>query len=209
MQLSRAERTALMTGLSRQELDDLEGELIEDRSEALWSYDLIDACRVAQAPPLTRIVVALDPPGVARAGSCACGIVAAGRAEDGVIHVLHDASVARLAPSGWAGRAVRLVHRLQAHTLVAEVNMGGDMVGAVLRAVDPAVPLKEVRARRGKFLRAAPVAALYRQGRVKHVGSFAALEDEMCDFGPDGLSSGRSPDRLDALVWAVSELAMP
>jgi phage terminase large subunit-like protein len=110
-------------------------------------------------------------------------------------------------PAQWAARAIWLHRKLSADTLVAEVNQGGDMVRAVLRQVDPAVPLKTVHATRGKFLRAEPVAALYAQGRVKHVGRpLVELEDQMCDFGLDGLSSGRSPDRLDALVWAVTEL---
>ncbi len=92
--------------------------------------------------------------------------------------------------------------------MVAEVNQGGEMVTAVLRTVDPAVPVKEVRASRGKWLRAEPVAALYAQGRVVHARHFPELEDEMCDFGPDGLSGGRSPDRVDALVWAITELLL-
>ena len=122
--------------------------------------------------------------------------------------MLEDATVAGTAPARLGGAArSALYRRLEADTLVAEVNQGGDMVRAVLRQVDPAVPLKTVHATRGKFLRAEPVAALYAQGRVKHVGRpLAELEDQMCDFGLDGLSGGRSPDRLDALVWAVTEL---
>jgi phage terminase large subunit-like protein len=194
------------TRLGRQELD---GELIEDRPDALWSRSALEAARVDAAPPLRRIVVALDPPGSARAGADACGIIAAGRSEDGLFYVLQDATVAGLSPSGWANKAIGLYRRLQANTLVAEVNMGGDMVRAVLREVDASVPLKEVHATRGKYLRAEPVAALYEQGKVKHVRGFPLLEDEMCDFGADGLSSGRSPDRLDALVWALTELSKP
>jgi phage terminase large subunit-like protein len=194
------------TQLGRQEID---GELIEDRVDALWSRGMIEGCRVDAAPPLMRIVVALDPPGSARAGADACGIVAAGRGEDGLYYVLEDATVAGLSPSGWANKAIALYRRLEANTLVAEVNMGGDMVRAVLREVDPSVPLKEVHATRGKYLRAEPVAALYEQGKVKHVRGLPALEDEMCDFGADGLSSGRSPDRLDAMVWALTELSKP
>ena len=102
-----------------------------------------------------------------------------------------------------------LYERLEADRIVAEVNQGGDMVEAVIRTVSPHAPVKSVRAMRGKWVRAEPVAALYEQGRVRHAGSFAALEDEMCDFGPDGLSNGRSPDRLDALVWAVTALLAP
>jgi phage terminase large subunit-like protein len=194
------------TQLGRQEID---GELIEDRSDALWSRRMIEACRVDAAPPLRRIVVALDPPGSSRAGADACGIVAAGRTQDGLYYVLADATVAGLSPSGWATKAIGLYRRLEANALVAEVNMGGEMVRAVLREVDSSVPLKEVHATRGKYLRAEPIAALYEQGKVKHVRGFPALEDEMCDFGPEGLSSGRSPDRLDALVWALTELSRP
>jgi phage terminase large subunit-like protein len=195
------------TQLGRQEIL---GEIIEDRPDALWSRAMIESARVAATPPLNRIVVGIDPPASSRPGSDACGIVAAGRSEDGTIYVLEDATVSGSSPARWAGTAIALYRKLQADTLVAEVNQGGDMVRAVLRQVDPAVPLKTVHATRGKWLRAEPVAALYAQGRVKHVGRpLAELEDQMCDFGLDGLSSGRSPDRLDALVWAVTELTAP
>jgi len=162
---------------------------------------------VARAPSLRRIVVGIDPPGSGRPGADACGIVAAGLAEDGTVYVLEDASVAGLAPAGWAMKAVALYRRLKADCIVAEVNLGGDMVRAVLQQVDANAAVRTVHATRGKWLRAEPVAAMYAQGRVKHAGAFAALEDEMADFGLDGLSSGRSPDRLDALVWAVTDLS--
>jgi phage terminase large subunit-like protein len=194
------------TRLGRQEIA---GEMIEDRPDALWSRASIEACRVGVAPPLARIVVGIDPPASARPDS-SCGIVAAGCSEEGCIYVLEDASAAGLAPAGWATRAIALYRRLQADTLVAEVNQGGDMVRAVLQQIDPAVPLKCVHATRGKYLRAEPVAAMYSQGRVKHVDPPPEqLEDQMCDFGLGGLSSGHSPDRLDALVWAITELARP
>ncbi len=191
------------TRMGRQELD---GELIEDSADALWSRARIEACRVSAAPELARIVVAIDPPGSSKPGADACGVVAAGRSESGLYFVLEDASARGLTPAAWASRAVALYRRLQADTLVAEVNMGGEMVRAVLREIDGSVPLKEVHATRGKYLRAEPVAALYEQGKVKHVGAFPELEDEMCDFGITGLSSGRSPDRLDALVWAITAM---
>jgi phage terminase large subunit-like protein len=192
------------TRLGRQEID---GDIIEERADALWTRAMIEAARVPEAPPLARIVVGIDPPGSGRAGADACGIVAAGLAEDGRIYVLEDASVQGLAPAGWATKAVAVYRRLRADALVAEVNQGGDMVRAVLAQVDPALPLRCVHATRGKWLRAEPVAMLYSQGKVKHVDPpLVALEDEMCDFGLDGLSGGRSPDRLDALVWAVTEL---
>ncbi|MEA2939201.1 MAG: hypothetical protein QOC56_2705 [Alphaproteobacteria bacterium] len=191
------------TRLGRQELD---GEIIEDRADALWSRALLESCRVAAAPALARIVVAVDPPASARKGADACGLVAAGRAEDGAIYVIADETASGLSPAGWAAKAIALWRKLSADALVAEVNQGGDMVRAVIGEADRSVPVTAVRATRGKRLRAEPVAALYEQGRVKHAGVFPALEDELCDFGRDGLSSGRSPDRLDALVWAVAAL---
>jgi phage terminase large subunit-like protein len=121
--------------------------------------------------------------------------------------VLEDASEQGLSPAGWANKAVALFHRLKADAMVAEVNQGGDMVRAVLAQVERRLPLRTVHATRGKWLRAEPVAMMYQQGKVKHVDPpLTALEDEMCDFGMGGLSSGGSPDRLDALVWAVTEL---
>ncbi len=192
------------TRLGRQEI---EGEIVEDRPDALWSRAMIEACRIEAAPALARIVVAVDPPASASKRADACGLVAAGRAENGIIYVLADATVAGLSPAGWAAKAIALWRRLCADALVVEVNQGGDMVRAVIGEADRSVPVTAVRARRGKWLRAEPVAALYEQGKVKHAGCFPALEDEMCDFGLDGLSSGRSPDRLDALVWAVTALS--
>ncbi len=192
------------TRLGRQEI---EAEIVEDRPDALWTRAGIEAARVDTAPVLARVVIGIDPPASSREGAGACGLVAAGRAEDGCIYVLEDATAKGLAPAGWAGRAIALYRRHRADALVAEVNMGGDMVGAVLRNVDASVPLKTVHATRGKYLRAEPVAALYAQGKVKHVAPpKEELEDQMCDFGLGGLSSGASPDRLDALVWAVTEL---
>jgi phage terminase large subunit-like protein len=191
------------TALGRQELD---GELIEDRDDALWSRGMIENVRIAEPPELCRIVVAVDPPASSRKTSDACGIVAAGLDQDGQVIVLADATVRVAKPHEWAAAAVALFHRLEADCLVAEVNQGGDMVTAVIRTVDPSIPVRAVRATRGKWLRAEPVAALYEQGRVRHAGRFIELEDEMCDFGPNGLSGSRSPDRVDALVWAINEL---
>jgi phage terminase large subunit-like protein len=193
------------TRLGRQEI---EGEIIEDRADALWTRAIIEAARVRGAPPLMRIVVGVDPPGSSKPDADRCGIVAAGIAEDGVVYVLEDATIERAQPAEWAARAVAVYRRHQADTLVAEVNQGGEMVRAVLRGIDAAAPVKTVHATRGKWLRAEPVSSLYAQARVRHVGAFPALEDEMADFGLQGLSSGRSPDRLDALVYAVTELAV-
>ena len=121
-------------------------------------------------------------------------------------YVLADASLARASAQAWAGAALALYHRLAADALVVEVNQGGEMAAAVLAQCDPAVPVTPVHATRGKYLRAEPVSLLYARGLVHHVGAFPALEDELCDFGPDGLSGGGSPDRLDALVWALTHL---
>ncbi len=194
------------TRLGRQELD---GELIDDRPDALWSRQKLEALRVTRAPEhLSRIVIAIDPPATSGRKSDACGIVAVGLGEDGTAYVLADRSVERARPSDWAAVVTGLWHGLSADCLVAEVNQGGEMVAEVIRGADPAVPVKQVRATRGKFSRAEPVAMLYDQDRIRHVGALPELEDEMVDFGPSGLSGGRSPDRLDALVWAVSELLL-
>jgi phage terminase large subunit-like protein len=191
------------TRLGRQELD---GEIIEDRPDALWSRALIESCRVTEAPQLSRIVVAVDPPASSGKRADACGIVAAGITGEGAIYVIADDTVSGATPAVWAAKAIALWRRIEADALVAEVNQGGEMVRSVINEVDASVPVVSVRASRGKWLRAEPVATLYEQGRVKHAGNFPALEDEMCDFGPTGLSSGRSPDRLDALVWAIASL---
>ncbi|MCP8937793.1 terminase family protein [Alsobacter sp. SYSU M60028] len=197
------------TRLGRQELD---GELIEDRPDALWSRERLELAREDAAPPLARIVVAVDPPASASRRADRCGIVAAGIDRAGIVHVLADETLGGASPAAWAAKAIALWRRLEADALIVEVNQGGDMAREVLRAADPAVPVTAVRATRGKALRAEPVAHLYEQGRVRHAGAFRELEDELCDFGPGpdgyGLSSGRSPDRLDALVWAVTALAL-
>ncbi|HET7849549.1 MAG TPA: terminase family protein [Pseudolabrys sp.] len=190
------------TRLGRQEID---GEIIEERSGALWSRAMLEQCRVSAAPELRRIVVAVDPPASSTRRANSCGLVAAGRVGD-LIYVLADETVSGLTPQGWASKAIALWRRLSADALVAEVNQGGEMVRAVIHEADRTVPVVTVHATRAKWVRAEPVSQLYEQGRVKHVGVFPELEDEMCDFGLDGLSSGRSPDRLDALVWAVTAL---
>jgi phage terminase large subunit-like protein len=193
------------TRLGRQELD---GEIVEESADALWSRAMIEACRETQAPALMRIVVAIDPPASSSQRADCCGLVVAGIDRDGLGHVLEDATLSGARPHDWATRAVALYQRHEADALVVEVNQGGEMATSVIREVDPAVPVTAVRAMRGKYLRAEPVAALYAQGRVRHAGAFPALEDELCDFGPGGLSSGRSPDRLDALVWALTHLML-
>ena len=190
------------TRLGRQEID---GELIEDREDALWKRAEIEACMVRVTEALRRIVVAVDPPSGSGEQSC-CGIVVAGLDAGGRAVVLADCSVEGMTPAGWAKAVANTYRRFAADRIVAEVNQGGEMVAAMLRSVDMSLPLTLVRATRGKYLRAEPVAALYEQRRVVHAARFVELEDQMCDFGPEGLSSGRSPDRLDALVWALTAL---
>ena len=193
------------TRLGRQEID---GQIIEERSDALWSRAMIEAARCDVTPPLKRIAVAIDPPASSSHRADNCGLVAAGIDADGFVYVLEDASLAAARPQKWARAAIALYEKYQADSLVAEVNQGGEMVEAVIREADPNVPVTQVRATRGKYLRAAPVAQLYEQGRVKHARPFPQLEDEMCAFGPEGMPGSRSPDRLDALVWAVTALAL-
>jgi phage terminase large subunit-like protein len=192
------------TRLGRQELD---GELIEDREDALWRRDAIPVASLGEIGPLTRIVVGVDPP-VGHGTTSCCGIVVAGIDGKGRAVVLADCSVEAATPAGWAIAVARAYRRFEADRVVAEINQGGDMVVSTLRGIDENLPITTVRAARGKVARAEPVAALYEQGRVTHAGRFSDLEDQMCDFGPDGLSSGRSPDRLDALVWALTALML-
>jgi predicted phage terminase large subunit-like protein len=189
------------TALGRQELD---GELIGDDPDALWKRQTIEQFRVKTAVELKRIVVAVDPPATSHAKSNACGIVCVGLGTDGRAYVLEDASVKRMRPLQWAARVVDVFKRHKADRVVAEVNQGGEMVRELLMQVDATLPIKAVHASRGKRARAEPVAALYEQGRVSHVGGFPALEDEMCS----AIGEGESPDRMDALVWAVTELMM-
>jgi phage terminase large subunit-like protein len=191
------------TALGRQELF---GDIVDDTSGALWRRDWIEAHRVAGAPELAAVVVAVDPPVTATAASDACGIVVAGLGPDGRAYVIADRTLQGREPQVWARAVIAAYGDFLADRVVAEVNQGGDLVTTVLRQIDANVTVRTVRATRGKWLRAEPVAALYAEGRVAHVGTFAALEDQMCAFGADGLSKGRSPDRLDALVWALTDL---
>ncbi|MFN3171539.1 MAG: DNA-packaging protein [Hyphomicrobiales bacterium] len=194
-------------GGSRLYRQEVAGELIAERADSLWKRDIIDRLRLNAAPPLRRVVVAVDPPASSHAKSNACGIVACGVMDNGDFAVLADHTCQAARPEQWAARAIDLYHRVEADLIVAESNQGGDMVRSVLEQASRDVPVKLVHAKRGKWLRAEPVAYLYAQGRVHHVGAFAELEDEMLDFGPEGLSApGQSPDRLDALVWAITEL---
>ncbi|MBG1232232.1 DNA-packaging protein [Aestuariivirga litoralis] len=189
------------TRLGRQELD---GELIEDDPDALFRRDDIERLRMNAAPELKRVIAAVDPPASFNARSNACGIVVAGLGLDGHAYVLADLSVERARPAQWARKVVSAYENYNASRVVAEVNQGGAMVEQVLREVEPGIAYRAVHASAGKRARAEPVAALYEQGRVHHVGALPALEDEMCSM----IEDGRSPDRLDALVWAVTELML-
>jgi len=193
------------TRLGRQELD---AEILEDNPRALWQRAAIEAARVPAQPPLARIVVAVDPPASSSARADECGIVVAGRAENGHGYVTADRSMGGLSPARWARRVADAYHAYEADRVVAEANQGGEMVEAVLRQVDPALPVRLVRATRGKAVRAEPVAALYEQGRVHHCGAFTRLEDQLCEFDPTDPARTGSPDRLDALVWALTDLLL-
>ena len=198
------------TRLGRQELD---GVLIEEAEGALWTAARLEAARVREVPEMSRIVVAVDPPVSGTASSDACGIIVAGVVAEGPVqdwraYVLEDASVEGASPMAWAEAAVAAMHRWGAERMVAEVNQGGDLVEQVIRQVDPLVSLRKVHASKGKSARAEPVAALYEQGRVHHFTGLGQLEDEMCQLTLHGFHGKGSPDRTDALVWALNELIL-
>lgn len=190
------------------------GEYLEEVEGALWKYDRLDAIRIElqDLPALRRIVVAVDPSG-ARGDedvrSNEIGIIVAGLGWDGIVYVLEDLSC-REGPSVWSKIAVNAFHRWHADSLVAELNFGKAMVEETIRAVDPLIPLRVVTASRGKAVRAEPAATLYEEriDRVRHVGRFAELEDQLCAFSVAGYSGEKSPDRADALIWAISDLAI-
>ena len=196
------------TRLGRQELD---GVLVDAAEDALWTPAMLESCRRDVPPDLDRIVVAVDPPVTGHSGSDACGIVVVGAVTQGPVqdwraYVLADASVSAASPSSWAKAAIRAMEQWGAERLVAEVNQGGDLVEQVIRQIDPLVPFKAVHAGRSKAARAEPVAALYEQGRVHHARGLAELEDQMCAMTARGFEGKGSPDRVDALVWALTDL---
>jgi phage terminase large subunit-like protein len=217
------------TRLGRQELD---GELIEDLEGALWTRAMIEGCRVGgvrversrdtgarpnrsldcardeRGAGLVRIVIGVDPP--ASVHGDACGIVVAGLGRDGEAYVLADVSVEKARPEIWARAVARAADLWGADRVIAEANQGGAMVKSVLHAAKISLPVRLVHAARGKVARAEPVAALYENGRVHHVGAFPRLEDELCGLliGGGYAGPGRSPDRADALVWALTELML-
>lgn len=191
------------TRLGRQELA---GELLEEAEGALWNREMIERARLKGAlPAFKRIVVAVDPAVTAKAESNLTGIVAAALGVDGRGYVLADSS-GRYSPDQWARKAIEQFDSLKADRIVAEGNQGGDLVRHTLHSVNPRVPVTIVHATRGKNARAEPIAALYEQGRVSHAGTFAELEDQMATWEP--LGDMPSPDRIDALVWALTLLML-
>ena len=188
------------TRLGRQELA---AEILSDNPAALWQRSELDQHRIAQAPALLRVVVGVDPAASASENSDYTGIVVVGRGVDGRGYVLADCSL-QASPNRWGRAVVRAYEEFGAERVVAEVNNGGDMVESVLRTVSANLSYKGVHASRGKYARAEPVAALYEQGKISHIGQFAKLEDEMTEYDP--VTSLHSPDRMDALVWALTEV---
>ncbi|GAB5488886.1 MAG: terminase family protein [Parasphingorhabdus sp.] len=193
------------TRLGRQELD---GELIEELEGALWTRSMIEACLIDEVPSFVRIVVAVDPP--ASANGDACGIIVAALGHDRKAYVLADCSTEKPSPEKWARAVADAAALWDADRVIAEANQGGAMVKSVLQAADIALPVKLVHASLGKVARAEPVAALYENDRVHHIRAFPRLEDELCGLMIGGAyeGPGRSPDRADALVWALTELML-
>ena len=185
------------TRLGDQELD---AKILEDAEGALWKRDILDKNRVMQVPDLVKIFVSVDPKVDAQADS-ETGIIVVGLGRDRHGYLLDDASL-NSTPEGWARQVVAAYHRHKANALVVEINQGGDMVTYTINTIQGGIPIRKVRASRSKATRAEPVAALYEQGRIHHVGTFGVLEDQLCSWVP----GDKSPDRLDALVWGFTEL---
>lgn len=198
----------LMSLPERQRQRFLDGQYLSEVPGALWPLDRIEACRVEAAPPMRRIVVAVDPSGADGSSDKAdsTGIIIAGKGIDGRGYILSDRTSGE-GPGGWAKTAVQAYHDFKADRLVAETNFGAAMVEHTIRTEDPQIAFKAVHASRGKKVRAEPIAALYEQGRVSHVGYYQDLEDQMVAFTTEGYQGSGSPDRADALVWALTELA--
>lgn len=190
------------TRLGRQELD---AEILGDLPGALWVQSVLDTYRQSQAPELGRVVVSVDPAVTNTEDSDEHGLIVAGVADDQTGYLLEDSSMTG-SPMDWARKAIALAKKWQADGVVVEVNQGGDMVAHTLRSIAPNLNIIEVRATKGKHVRAEPIASLYEQGRIKHVGSFPELENQMTQMTTQGYQGGGSPDRVDALVWAFTEL---
>lgn len=189
------------TRLGQQEIH---GKILEDNPDALWKSEQIEALRVTKVPELKKIMTGVDPAVTSSKKSNETGIVVCGKGTDGHFYVLDDRSL-KASPDKWARAAIAAHNAYKGDKIIAEANQGGDLVESTLRTVDANVPFKKVCASRGKVVRAEPISALYEQGKVHHVGTFADLETQMTDWNP--LEDTYSPDRVDALVWALSELS--
>lgn len=188
------------TRLGRQELY---AEILEDIEGALWSLSMIEECRVNEIPDMKRVVVGIDPAVTSNINSDETGIVVCGLGLDDRYYILDDVS-GKMSADAWAKTAVNVYHKYKASRIIAEVNNGGDLVERLLRTIDKNIPYKAVTATKGKVIRAEPISALYEQKRVSHCGVFSKLEDQMCSFTGE---KSNSPDRLDALVWGLTELS--
>jgi phage terminase large subunit-like protein len=197
--LKRIQERYAGTRLGRQEL---EGEVLEDNPNALWQREVIENLRVRDCPQLIRVVVGMDPAVTGNDKSDETGIIAGGIAANGHGYILQDASL-QASPNEWARAGVRCLYQNKGDRIIGEVNNGGDLVEVNLRTIDRNIPFTAVHASRGKAIRAEPVAALYEQGRIHHVGTYPQLEDQLCDWSP---GDAKSPDRMDALVWCIWEL---
>jgi phage terminase large subunit-like protein len=199
--LKRIQERYAGTRLGRQEL---EGEILEDNPNALFQRAIIENLRVTEGavPQLIRVVVGMDPAVTGTKTSDETGIIAGGIAANGHGYIIEDASL-QASPAEWARAGVRVFHARRADRIIGEVNNGGDLIEVNIRTVDRNIPYTAVHASRGKAIRAEPVAALYEQGRIHHVGTFPILEDQLCDWSP---GDAKSPDRMDALVWTIWEL---
>jgi phage terminase large subunit-like protein len=198
-------------GGTRQGRQELDGELLEDAEGALWTTAMLEGGRTDELLEFDRIVVAVDPAVSSGKASDACGIMVVGAQlqgdrKDWRATVIEDATIQGATPAQWAEAVVAAYERHGADKIVAEVNQGGDLVETLIRQVDPLIPYGSLRASRGKIARAEPVAALYEQGRVAHYGDLGPLEDQMCGMTSTGFTGRGSPDRVDALVWALTEL---
>jgi predicted phage terminase large subunit-like protein len=189
------------TRLGRQELF---GEILDDNPGALWTRSMLEGARVKDTPHLIRVVVGIDPAVTSGEDSDSTGIVVAGMSPDGHYYILADYTL-KASPQMWAEKAVYAFELHKADRIIAETNNGGDLVVHLLQQVKNTIPVKKVTASRGKAVRAEPIAALSEQGKLHMVGYFPELEDELCEYEP-GVSS-KSPDRMDAMVWAVTELS--
>jgi len=189
------------TRLGRQELF---GEVLDDNPGALWTRARLEETRVHHVPPLVRIVVGVDPAVTSNEDSDSTGIVVAGMSGDGHYYVLDDKTI-KASPQGWGEQVISTFEQHHADKIICEVNNGGDLVVHLLQQIKNNAPVKKVTASRGKIVRAEPIAALFEQGRAHIVGYFPQLEDQLCEFQPD--LNMKSPDRLDAMVWALTDLS--